>query len=209
MIVIHASSEKLAELLSLSSRKREGGFWRVTIVDRFIIRGGYRCTIPIEVTSLSKTAPIKSHSHSHQVSPARFVAAVERACKERGLRLTSLRKDVLKLVAAAGKPVKAYDLLEQLQDTHSNPAPPTVYRALVFLLDNGFIHKLESISAYVSCHHPAEAHQVPFLICDSCSSAQEICDERVAALIEKQAKDFGFRPQAQTLEVHGTCKNCI
>ncbi|MBV8156341.1 MAG: transcriptional repressor, partial [Dyella sp.] len=32
--------------------------------------------------------------------------------------------------------------------------------------------------------------------------------ERVAELIEAQAKTFGFRPQAQTLEVHGLCKNC-
>ncbi len=83
-----------------------------------------------------------------------------------------------------------------------------MYRALDFLLENGFIHKLESINAYVSCHHPAEAHQVPFLICDKCQCAQEVCDERVAELIEAQAKAFGFRAQAQTLEVHGICKNC-
>ncbi|HXD38108.1 MAG TPA: transcriptional repressor, partial [Rhodanobacter sp.] len=76
-------------------------------------------------------------------------------------------------------------------------------------LENGFIHKLESINAFVSCHHPAEAHQVPFLICDTCSSAQEVCDERVASLIEAQASAFGFRPQAQTLEVHGVCKRCL
>ena len=114
----------------------------------------------------------------------------------------------LELIAAAGKPVKAYDLLDHLRERHGNAAPPTVYRALDFLLEHGFIHKLESINAFVSCHHPAEAHQVPFLICDVCSSAQEVCDERVAELIEAQAKTFGFRPQAQTLEVHGICKEC-
>lgn len=136
------------------------------------------------------------------------MAAVERACEESGLRLTQLRKQVLKLIAAAGKPVKAYALLEQRQNKRTGSAPPTVYRALIFLLENGFIHKLESISAFVSCHHPAEAHQVPFLICVTRSGAQEICDERVAELIETQAKNFGFRPQAQTLEVHGICKSC-
>jgi Fur family zinc uptake transcriptional regulator len=30
----------------------------------------------------------------------------------------------------------------------------------------------------------------------------------VAELIEAQAKSFGFRPQAQTLEVHGVCSRC-
>ena len=137
-----------------------------------------------------------------------FVHEVERACEQRGLRLTPIRAHALRLIADAGKPMKAYDLLDQMKATHDAAAPPTIYRALDFLLEHGFIHKLESINAYVSCHHPEEAHQVPFLICDTCHCAQEVCDERVAELIEAQAKAFGFRPQAQTLEVHGTCKNC-
>ncbi|AFC85395.1 transcriptional repressor [Frateuria aurantia] len=145
--------------------------------------------------------------HRHR-DAAGMIRVIEQASEERGLRLTPLRKEVLVLVAEAGKPVKAYDLLDKLRETHGNAAPPTVYRALDFLLEQGFIHKLESINSYVSCHHPAEHHQVPFLICDSCSSAQEVCDPRVADLIESQAQTFGFKPQAQTLEVHGTCRDC-
>ena len=160
-----------------------------------------------EVNVSATNAPHRPHGHHHDDAHS-FVRAVEDASTERGLRLTPLRREVLQLVANAGKPVKAYDLLDQLRESHGNAAPPTVYRALDFLLENGFIHKLESINAFVSCHHPAESHQVPFLICDVCSSAQEVCDVRVAELIEAQAKSFGFRPQAQTLEVHGVCKNC-
>lgn len=149
------------------------------------------------------------HEHlPHHHDGKGFVREVERASKERGLRLTPMRKEVLELIAAERKPVKAYDLLDRLRQNHGNAAPPTVYRALDFLLENGFIHKLESINSFVSCHHPADAHQVPFLICDICSSAQEVCDERVAEVIEAQALALGFRPQAQTLEVHGVCKNC-
>ncbi|MDE1961079.1 MAG: transcriptional repressor, partial [Xanthomonadaceae bacterium] len=90
----------------------------------------------------------------------------------------------------------------------SNAAPPTVYRALDFLIDNGFIHKLQSINAYVSCHHPSVVHQVPFLICDVCESATEICDERVSGMLAEQARALGFRARAQTLEVHGVCRHC-
>lgn len=149
------------------------------------------------------------HTHPHHHDAKGFVHAVEAASLARGLRLTPLRKEVLELIASEHKPIKAYDLLALLREKHGNAAPPTVYRALDFLLENGFIHKLESINAFVSCHHPDEAHQVPFLICDVCSSAQEVCDERVASLIEAQASAFGFRPQAQTLEVHGVCKRCL
>ena len=112
--------------------------------------------------------------HHHVHDAAGFVAAVERACNERGLRLTAIRARVLSLVAQAGRPIKAYDLLEQIRLDNSREgegagaaAPPTVYRALDFLLANGFIHKLESINAFVACHHPNSAqHSVPFLICD-------------------------------------------
>lgn len=158
---------------------------------------------------MNQDASDSLHGHHPHVHDAKgFVRAVESASKDRGLRLTPLRKEVLELIAAERKPVKAYDLLDQLREKHGNAAPPTVYRALAFLLENGFIHKLESINSFVSCHHPADAHQVPFLICDVCSGAQEVCDERVADLIEAQARALGFRPQAQTLEVHGVCKHC-
>lgn len=154
------------------------------------------------------TAPKAAHHHHHH-DAAGIVREVEHECSARSLRLTPLRREVLELVAKARRPVKAYDLLESLRDRHAGAAPPTVYRALDFLLENGFIHKLESINAFVFCQHPAEAHQVPFLICDVCESATEVCDEgAIAHLIERQAHDFGFRAKAQTLEVHGVCRRC-
>jgi Fur family zinc uptake transcriptional regulator len=154
------------------------------------------------------TAPKAAHHHHHH-DAAGIVREIERECDARSLRLTPLRREVLELVAKARRPVKAYDLLESLRDRHAGAAPPTVYRALDFLLENGFIHRLESINAFVFCQHPAEAHQVPFLICDVCESATEVCDEgAIAHLIERQAHDFGFRAKAQTLEVHGVCRRC-
>ena len=146
--------------------------------------------------------------HQHRHDAKAFVGAVASACELRGLRLTPLRLRVLELIAASEKPVKAYDLLDQLREGRSGAAPPTVYRALDFLLEHRFIHKLESINAYVGCHHPNEAHQVPFLICDVCSSAVEVCDERVSKLLSEQARERGFKPRAQTLEMHGVCAHC-
>lgn len=148
----------------------------------------------------------------HHVDDAHdYVAAVETACRERGLRLTPIRARVLGLVADAGQPTKAYDLLEQVRQGEGAgaAAPPTVYRALEFLLANGFIHKLASVNAFVACHHPStEQHSVPFLICDNCQSAVELEDVAVVAELERRAKSLGFQPQAQTLEVHGLCAEC-
>ena len=152
--------------------------------------------------------PTRTEHHHHRHDAGAFVREVAAECDKRGLRLTDIRRRVLELIAASHKRIKAYDLLDRLKDERANAAPPTVYRALDFLLENAFIHKLESINAYVGCHHPSVEHQVPFLICDACESATEICDERVARLLNEQAKALGFSTRAQTLEVHGRCRRC-
>jgi Fur family zinc uptake transcriptional regulator len=157
----------------------------------------------------SKHACIEPHHHVHNADA--FVHAVERACAERGLRLTPIRTRVLQLIAEAGKPIKAYELLDLVRASKGvgADAPPTVYRALDFLMANGFVHKLESVNAFVACHHPNSAqHSVPFLICDRCHSAVELEDRAVVDQLEARAKALGFQPQAQTLEVHGLCARC-
>ena len=147
----------------------------------------------------------KHHVHDGDA----FVHEVERACEQRGLRLTPIRANALRLIADAGRPVKAYELLDLMKATHDAAAPPTVYRALDFLLEHGFIHKLASINAYVGCHHPGgEAHAVPFLICDNCLSATELEDDSIVESLDASARAVGFAPQAQTLEVHGLCASC-
>jgi len=149
----------------------------------------------------------KHHVHDG----AAFVDAVERACRERGLRLTPIRAHVLGLIAEAEQPLKAYDLLDRVREGDGPGAagPPTVYRALDFLLANGFIHKLQSVNAFVACHHPSTAqHSVPFLICDTCHAAVELEDSKIVAALDERARALGFQPRAQTLEVHGTCRDC-
>jgi len=149
--------------------------------------------------------------HHHVNGADEFVRAVERACRSRGLRLTPIRAYVLDLIAKAGKPLKAYDLLDLVREGGGPgaAAPPTVYRALDFLLGNGFIHKLQSVNAFVACHHPsATRHSSPFLICDHCREAVELEDVNIIALLQARAQELGFVAQAQTLEVHGLCASC-
>jgi Fur family zinc uptake transcriptional regulator len=159
---------------------------------------------------MTQTAPkqVCSHPEHHVHDPGSLLAEVAEVCRERGVRLTALRLQVLRLIAGSSTPVKAYELLELMRDTHGPTAPPTVYRALDFLLENGFIHKLESIAAFVSCHHPRQSHSAPFLICSRCQVAIELEDEQVTRLLSERAAALGFHPQAQTLEVHGICARC-
>lgn len=153
-----------------------------------------------------------THDLAHDSDIAAQLARIEQACARRGLRLTALRRRVMELIVAEAKPVKAYDLLDLIRQERGGAAPPTVYRALDFLLEHGFIHKLESINAFIGCDHlhadDAPGHQPPFLICDRCAVTVELDDTRAADVLAKEARRLGFTPQAQTLEIHGLCARC-
>lgn len=150
--------------------------------------------------------PKKAHDHGHCVAEALQIA--EAVCAERGQRLTDLRRRVLALVWDRHQPVRAYDLLEQLRGEKRNAAPPTVYRVLDFLLDNGLIHRIESLNAYVGCGAPHNAHAGQFLICRDCSAVAELDDPEIARSVTARARELGFRVQRQTIEVMGLCPDC-
>jgi Fur family zinc uptake transcriptional regulator len=139
-----------------------------------------------------------------------LIRHVEEVCRQRGLRLTRLRADVLRVVARSTRPLKAYDVLERIRESKAVSAPPTAYRALDFLLEHGFIHKLETINAYVACHAPESIHTGAFLICDRCQAATELMDAGFEDLLSSRARRAGFipHPRTQTLEIHGLCERC-
>lgn len=137
-----------------------------------------------------------------------IVQDAERLCRERGARLTDQRRRVLELIAASDKPVGAYELLDQLRTEMPRVAPPTVYRALEFLLDQGFIHRLSTLSAFITCEHPDHPHTGEFLICRQCGEVTELEDEAVAASLGQAAAASGFQPEQRVVEVSGTCARC-
>ena len=101
------------------------------------------------------------------------------------------------------------DLLEGLEARVGRKlAPPTVYRALDFLLEQGFIHRIASSSKYLTCDHPGEAHESIYFMCSNCGTAREIEDTRIAKLLSEDASGVGFSPQRHVVEVQGVCKDC-
>ncbi len=145
-----------------------------------------------------------------------LLACAEVQCARRGVRLTKLRRTVLGLVIESPRPAGAYDLLARLEPAHGHAAPPTVYRALEFLLEEGLIHRIERLSAYVACvhhlqHHHHEAatgHTAQFLICRTCGRVTELHDAELAAALARATAGQGFRPDSATVEALGVCIGC-
>lgn len=129
-------------------------------------------------------------------------------CDQRGARFTPLREKVYQILITKHGPMGAYELLDELKETESSAKPATVYRALDFLMDFGFIHRLESTNAFVACHHFDCSHPVQFLICDSCGDVVEIQSEGLKDTLNSQANERGFKVLKQTIEAHGLCADC-
>ena len=144
-------------------------------------------------------------------APAERVALAMSLCGARGVKLTTRRRQVLELLWESGRPIGAYEVIEALERRDSRPvAPPTVYRALEFLMSQGFVSKIESRNAYVPCAHPERRHGCIFFICSGCGMSVELEDQRVEALLAEDAEDrLGFRVMRRVVEVEGTCRNCI
>jgi len=151
-------------------------------------------------------AAAPAHDHDHCIEDA--LAAADKLCTTKGLRFTPLRRRVLELVWSSHKPVGAYALLDQLRDEDLGSAPPTVYRALDFLIEHGMIHRIERMNAFVGCSHPGENHRGFFLICGECGNAEELESASLADTIAASAGRRGFAARDMTLEVTGLCGQC-
>jgi Fur family transcriptional regulator, zinc uptake regulator len=141
--------------------------------------------------------------------PQERVALAGRLCAERGVRLTSIRRRVLELLWSRGEPLGAYEIIEAWQRaTGRSVGPPTVYRALEFLIAQGLVAKLESRSAFVPCAHPERRHICVFFICKHCGSSAELESTLIERELSGSADSLGFRIGRRIVEVEGACARC-
>lgn len=130
-------------------------------------------------------------------------------CTRRGAKLTELRRHVLGLVLDSRQPAGAYELLDRLRAQRGPAAPPTVYRALEFLVEHGFIHRVERLAAFVGCIDEADHnHAAQFLICSGCKRVAEIDDHQIAEALQAAAERSGFTLARSTIEAEGLCASC-
>ena len=129
------------------------------------------------------------------------------ACSTRGARLTPIRTRVFELIAEAERPIKAYELLANLRQER-RAEPPTVYRAIDFLMRQGLIHRVAAKSAFVISRRPGDVHPKPFLVCERCGGVTELANELMDQILEGEASARGFRTTSRTIEVQGICASC-
>lgn len=150
-------------------------------------------------------------SDSYRSQPPDARKALEQAeilCQQRGTRLTDLRRRVLEIIWNNPTPLGAYAILDVLRDDGRQGAPPTVYRALDFLLEQGLIHRLASLNVFIGCRQPTCQHNGQFLICRNCGQVDELNNPTIEHLLRVEASARDFAVLAQMVEVLGHCPDC-
>ncbi|MGL4860918.1 MAG: zinc uptake transcriptional repressor Zur [Enterobacteriaceae bacterium] len=138
-----------------------------------------------------------------------LIRKAQQICLQRRVRLTSQRLKVLSLMVHHEGAISAYDLLALLQASDPGAKPPTIYRALDFLLSQGLIHKVESTNRYIVCHHLEHPlHTSILLICTRCGQVIEKTVEALDPLLQQISAQQHFLLQRSMVEAHGLCTHC-
>jgi Fur family zinc uptake transcriptional regulator len=170
-----------------------------------------RVKVEARSTDLAQKSPAvfpgPEHDHARCASDA--IAHAERVCAARQERLTPTRRRVLEALLASHQPLGAYELIDRLAEDGARPAPITIYRALDFLRDQGFVHRIESRNAFIACvHNHASGDPVVFLICERCGAVGEAAGAAVADTIRSASRAAGFTPKTPVIEISGICAYC-
>ena len=123
------------------------------------------------------------------------------------LKLSKNQALVYEALNQAGKPVGAYDLLNQLI-AHGLKAPLQIYRALESLIELKVVHRLESLNAWTTCCDADHDSAPIFIICDDCGDVKEHIDTNLNRSIEDISKKSGFTAERPIVEIHGRCGDC-
>jgi Fur family zinc uptake transcriptional regulator len=150
-----------------------------------------------------------AHATQQAQRAGKAMAQAETLCRSRGARLTPIRRKVLEALYATHKPMGAYDLAEILGPRGRRLAPITVYRALDFLIEQGFVHRLASQNAYIASPNLNEERDaVSFLICEKCGGVDEMASPGLSKTLNDLMAEQGFHATAKVLEITGRCSHC-
>jgi Fur family zinc uptake transcriptional regulator len=147
-------------------------------------------------------------AHEHPASPEAALALADKYCRERGEKLTPIRRKVLELLLTSGRATKAYSLLDDMRQVHPGSAPPTVYRALDFLLSAGLVHRIESINAFTVCHDLTQCQHGILVVCQQCGNVTELHQPVLRDALVAQIEHAGYRLAGDEIELKGLCAAC-
>ncbi|MFD4353555.1 Fur family transcriptional regulator [Nocardia sp. NPDC058518] len=130
------------------------------------------------------------------------------SAKQVGVRSTRQRSAISALLSNIDEFRSAQELHDELRKRGEGIGLTTVYRTLQSLADAGMVDVLRTDtgeSVYRQCSSGHHHH----LVCRHCGRTVEVEGPTVEAWAETIASDHGFTEVSHTLEIFGTCRECV
>ena len=156
----------------------------------------------------TKTISIAFKQHNHNACWGNAMQAAQEYCDKHKLKFTPARRKVLELLLSEHRALGAYKILDLLREAGFKSQPPVAYRALEFLVENGFAHKIERLNAFVACTLHGTEHSPTFMICRQCENVAETYSPASNLNLSKSAEASGFKIEQTIIEAKGVCNSC-
>jgi len=193
-----------SELRRRDARAETLGGMAIILGDRWNLLLCYNMYCP----GISNGVAMNARSSSGADPVAARLDTAQALCETRGKRLTPIRRKVLEILLQQNRSVKAYELLELIRDVQQGAAPPTVYRALDFLVEEGLVHRLDAINAWAACHDAGgEPHDL-LVVCTRCGAVAELSDPALSRRLADKVAQAGFRLSDHETELRALCRSC-
>ena len=133
-----------------------------------------------------------------------ILAQAENVISRKGGRFTTIRKHIFQILVEAPHPLGAYDIIDHLNGVGAQK-PPTVYRALNWLIDHGLVAKIAYNSRYTTMPIGLDADDLAFVICKKCGDTDTLEAPNLSKVLHQTAKDRGFAETQMGIEIIGLC----
>ena len=154
---------------------------------------------------------------SHRVSSGERINAAEssghlqKALRQRGIRLTRQRRLILQVMDAAEKHLDVDQILDRAQKISPEVHLVTVYRTIDLLKKEGLIDELDLLHLrgdrhYYETHGPRDHIHVA---CLRCGKVREFESRLYEQLKDQIARDCDIQVTVSRTEVGGICNDCL
>ena len=145
------------------------------------------------------------------VGDAELHRSVAARLAEHDQQYTANRRAVVAALSAAGGPITLPDLLA----ADDSLAQSSAYRSLAVLTEAGVVRRLVHVGDHALFEldeHLTEHHH--HLICEVCGLVVDVTlPDRVETAMDRTfdevASAEGFRPRHHTVDIYGTCADCV